>query len=107
MDNVSQQSMSNQPGGNDTRKPKSMGTKRAKANKLGTSRSRNRELSELLARSLAFNIVAVEKNCGSEIAENILRVVSDENFDPIVLRSTASSIKDCVSVMEKEIKSDK
>ena len=71
-----------------------------------TSISRNVDLSELLARSLAFCIVRVEKECGSDIAENILKIVSDEYFDPNVLRSTASTINQCVAVMEKEIRSE-
>ena len=107
MDNVSEQSTSRKPRRKDAIQLKITHKKRATVETPETRISRNRDLSELLARSLAFSIVRVQKECGSDIAENILRVVSDESFDPKVLRATAPTIKECIIVMEKEMSSQK
>ena len=68
---------------------------------------KNSELSVMLARSLTFNIVRVEKECGKEVASNILRIVTDDNFNPNVLRNTASTVEECNEVVEDEIRTEK
>ena len=107
MDNVSENSMSKVPKVQKQSCNNNCTQKVNGKNRNDRTATTSSELSNLLARSLTFSIVRVEKECGAEIAANILRIVTDEHFNPTVLRNTASTLEECNTVMNEEIHFEK
>ena len=61
---------------------------------------KDRQISQLLCRSLALYLSRVQRECGSEIAQRILEVLRDECFDLSLFKEDVSSIQMCNDITE-------
>lgn len=61
---------------------------------------KDKQISELLTRSLAIYLSRVQRECGSETAQRILEVLRDECFDLSSFKKDVSSIQKCNDITE-------
>ena len=61
---------------------------------------KDKQISQLLSRSLAIYLSRVQRECGSETAQRILEVLTDECFDLPSFKKEVSTIEKCNDITE-------